>query len=120
MIFQTLEELKQGSTIDMIESLYSCVESIQTCGRYQKVITDDVLTLSKLDVGRITLVKKLVSPMALLLHVEQMFTGDVKKKNIYLKHDIPEEWRNIVINADNVRISQVLINLVSVSHINVF
>ncbi len=110
--------MKNSTDSETIESLQSCVESIQTCGRYQKVITDDVLTLSKLDVGRITLVKTLTSPMALLLHVEQMFVGDVKKKNISLRHNVPEHLQNIVINADHVRISQVLINLVSVSRYN--
>lgn len=37
---------KQNMAVSLIESMRACTEAIQVCAKYQKTITDDVLTLS--------------------------------------------------------------------------
>ncbi len=101
--------------VENLSVLQSCVEAIQSCGSYQKVITDDVLTLSKLEMNKITLALAPMSVNSLVLHIEQMFLGQALKRKIYLKNKLDEEMRNLIIISDYNRISQVLINLVSVS-----
>ncbi|KAL0489744.1 hybrid signal transduction histidine kinase dhkK [Acrasis kona] len=98
---------------DELDTLHSCIESIQACGTYQKVITDDVLTLSKLEMGKVSLIIKPMSPLIMIQHIERMFMNDAAKKNIYLRVSVSDAVKNIVIDADYNRISQVVINMVS-------
>ncbi|KAL0487702.1 hybrid signal transduction histidine kinase dhkK [Acrasis kona] len=96
-----------------LSTLNTCIEAVQVCGQYQKVITDDVLTLSKLEFNQVKLIHSAMSPHALVNNVLQMFEGDARKKKINLCKVVNEEASTIVVSADYNRISQILINLVS-------
>ena len=96
-------------------SLQSCTDSIQLCGKYQKIITDDVLTLSKLEFNKVKLTLEPMSLQTLLASAVQMFEGDAKKKGLYLNTKVVGTLPGLVFIGDYNRISQILTNLISVS-----
>ncbi|KAL0483170.1 hybrid signal transduction histidine kinase K [Acrasis kona] len=98
---------------NQIETLRTCIDAISVCGRYQKVITDDVLTLSKLEFNQVKLSTRPMDPRSLLDYVTKMFEADAHNKKLYLEKYILKQDCEIMVNADYNRISQILINLVS-------
>ncbi|KAL0487134.1 hypothetical protein AKO1_000969 [Acrasis kona] len=118
IIYDSIDRIQQSNydqekTKEMLSVVMTSASSIQVCGKYQKVITDDVLTLSKLEFSRVKINEKPMMPIVLLTNVIQMFEGDVSAKNIFLNLNVPSKMRQLVVCADYNRISQVLINLVS-------
>ncbi|KAL0485347.1 hypothetical protein AKO1_006886, partial [Acrasis kona] len=98
---------------DDSNTLNNCIESIRTCSEYQKVITDDVLTLSKLEFNQVTLYPEVMSPQTLVNHIVQMFEGEAIKKRLYTCIEVDNMPINLYVMCDYNRLSQVLINLVS-------
>jgi CheY-like chemotaxis protein len=93
------------------DSLRECIDGVDTCSKYQKVITDDVLTLSKLEFGQVKLHLEPIIPAQIIQTVLQMFSSEMIKKKLQFKADVQDE--NTIVLGDPTRISQVLINLVS-------
>ncbi|KAL0488543.1 hypothetical protein AKO1_015771 [Acrasis kona] len=102
----------QPEMLEKIQGLDSFVDAVAICAKYQKVITDDVLTLSKLEFGKIVLVDSALSPAVLLDGVIRMFEAEMEKKGIKMTRDVTGV-EGLVANGDGMRISQVLINLLS-------
>ncbi len=96
-------------------SLKSCTDSIQLCGKYQKIITDDVLTLSKLEFNKVKLMLEPMQLQTLLSSAVQMFEGDALKKGLYLNTKIAGTLPDLVFIGDYNRINQILTNLISVN-----
>ena len=73
-------------------------------------IINDILDLSKVDAGKLTLEKSDFSLKKIMLNIKSMFQGEVGRKNI----DLLIRIQNIIPDSligDSLRLSQVLINL---------
>ncbi|KAL0482820.1 autoinducer 2 sensor kinase/phosphatase LuxQ [Acrasis kona] len=102
VINHLLMKLSRTTTnINLVEEIHSYVGSISSCAQYQKVITDDVLTLSKLEFNQVTLVAQQTEISNVFTNVVRMFQGQANKNGIAL------------LECDESRFSQVLTNLVS-------
>jgi signal transduction histidine kinase/CheY-like chemotaxis protein len=119
MMRVNMDELKQlvhqqsyQECIEKLDSLDSFVEAVVICAKYQKVITDDVLTLSKLEFGKVALNALAFSPIALLDSLMHMFEAEIHKKKLTLEKIIDCK-EDVVLSGDTMRISQILINLLS-------
>ena len=87
------------------------VTAMEKCVAHQKVITDDVLNLSKLEVGKVVLRKADFNPKEIVMEVTKMFEAEANRKGISLRCNLPVS--DIIVNADPDRVSQVLINLLA-------
>ncbi|KAL0476683.1 hybrid signal transduction histidine kinase dhkK [Acrasis kona] len=106
-------EKEQSFNPNHLQTLLEGVRSIRTCGKYQKVITDDVLLLSKLECKQLKLNYAPMSIDMLLQHVIRMFESSAVQKNLYLTYQLQQHVVDLIVNADYNRILQVLTNLVS-------
>jgi signal transduction histidine kinase/predicted ATPase/CheY-like chemotaxis protein len=105
-------ELEQVSGYEkVVNNMKSYAEAVSLCAAHQKVITDDVLTLSKLEFGQVTLQPKPFTLNQLCEYVFQMFAVEASKKNLTLVKHIPDGSRVLIGDAN--RIGQILINLLS-------
>jgi PAS domain S-box-containing protein len=85
--------------------------AIATCVTHQKVITDDVLNLSKLDLGKVVLQKVPFLPSMIISNVSKMFTVQAERKGLSLQTKLP--LVDVGISGDPDRLSQILVNLVT-------
>jgi PAS domain S-box-containing protein len=103
---EDIDRLREQSQWDQ-ESL----SAIETCVAHQKVITDDVLNLSKLEVGKVVLRKVDFNPKKAVIEATKMFEAEANRKGISLRCNLPVS--DVIIKADPDRVSQVLINLLA-------
>jgi signal transduction histidine kinase len=103
--------------LNQFDAIRSSKDSIEVCGNYQKIITDDVLMLSKLDLNKVDLNVEPMSIKALVSNVVSMFEGKASRKGLYIKKGAKGLAANTIVIGDYHRISQILTNLLSVSHI---
>ena len=90
------------------------VETIILCSRHQKRIADDVLHISKLSGGLVTLEKSAFNPSDAVANVLQMFSLEAIAKKIKLSCEMHTSLDRIPsIMADEGRFIQVLVNLLS-------
>ena len=75
------------------------------------VLVQDLLTLSQIETGRITMQREAFDIYALTLDVFDQFRGKSNKKDIDLRID--GAVRKVLVYADSQRISQVMSNLIS-------
>ena len=87
------------------------VEAIEKCIAHQKVITDDVLNLSKLEASKVELQQVVFNPKIPLINVTKMFAAQARRKNLKLHVNLPVE--DTLILGDPDRLSQILINLLA-------
>lgn len=73
-------------------------------------LVDDLLTLSRIELGDVIVDKLLIEPEDVINNVVSMFKDASHKKGLYLKKAFTEE--KILIFADKNRLTQILINLV--------
>jgi signal transduction histidine kinase/CheY-like chemotaxis protein len=87
------------------------VDAIATCAEHMKTISDDVLTLSKLEDGKVVLEKVPFDPKATIMSAIRMFSTLAQRKGIQLLEDLPAE--KLLVVGDPGRLAQVVINLIS-------
>jgi signal transduction histidine kinase/FixJ family two-component response regulator len=87
------------------------IDAIAISTEHMKTLTDDLLSLSKLESGKVILENLPFDPKATICSVIKMFSTLAKKKGIQLLHDLPTEVPRII--GDAGRVAQVIINLVS-------
>jgi signal transduction histidine kinase len=66
------------------------LNTILLCARHQKRITDDVLNVSKLSAGLITLVKQDFSPLVEVKNTVRMFRDEVSARGLTLHFEKDE------------------------------
>lgn len=88
------------------------VESIHTAGQNLKVILDDILSFSKMEAGKLTVVNKEFNLHSLIIDLTNLFSQKAEEKHIQLGFAINSSVPEYVI-ADDIRLGQVLNNLVS-------
>jgi len=87
------------------------VDAIAICAEHMKVVTDDVLSLSKLNEGKVVLEHVPLDLKATISSVIKMFSTSAQKKGIDLSANLPSGDLHVL--GDQGRIAQVLVNLVS-------
>lgn len=118
-ILEIVEPVKEGKAKFSEEDTSAVTESAETiklCVAHQKNIVDDILSYSKLDASMLSLCPRSVQPKRQLADSLKMFQPEMKKQNMELdyKVDVSFEELNIDwVKADLVRISQILVNLVT-------
>lgn len=103
---EDLETLRQQLLLDE-ESL----DAISTCAVHQQTVTDDVLNLSKLELGKVVLKKVNFDPKITISSVMKMFEVQAQRKGIELRACLPVS--DTIITADPHRLSQIIINLIA-------
>lgn len=87
------------------------LETIQSCGTSLMVIINDILDFSKIEAGKIEFEMKETDLSLIFCEVEALYQGESRRKGIHLKSNIQNGC--FMVLADNVRVRQVLSNLVS-------
>ncbi|KAH7398125.1 hypothetical protein BKA64DRAFT_58309 [Cadophora sp. MPI-SDFR-AT-0126] len=87
------------------------VDAIAVCAEHMKVVTDDVLSLSKLDEGKVVLEHVPLDLNATVSSVIKMFSTAAQTKGVELFANLPSGDLHVL--GDQGRIAQVLVNLVS-------
>lgn len=93
------------------EYLQQFAEDINQSGKNLLAIFNDILDLSKIEVGKISIVKEEVNLEGLIYEVRNTFLLEAKEKGIEINVScIPTEIKRIIV--DEVRVRQILFNLV--------
>ncbi len=106
-----LTDTLRDKILHQLEADRESLEAIDKCARYQKVITDDVLNLSKLEAGKVELnlidfdLSKLVSDTVGMVETQ------AHQKQIRLQLNLPPTQIKVI--GDPNRLTQVLLNLLS-------
>lgn len=102
-------ELMKNKVNDPQLSRY--LQSIHTSGKSLLELINDILDLSKVESGKLTLEYSEVSLRTLFEEIESIFGAKIKEKNLDLIIDIPGDLPQTVL-LDEIRLRQILTNLV--------
>ena len=105
------EVLIDGIVGQVTEDQRECLDNILSSGEHLMALINDILDLSKIEAGRLTLEPTPFSVRDLLGNVESTIKPMVDKKSQVLRIEQPEELPQL--KADIFRIKQVLLNLLS-------
>ncbi len=103
------ETLLEGAINDK-ENAIKFLQMIKNHSIRLNSLVDDLLTLSRIELGDIKVEKVLIDPRDVINTVISTFKETAEKKGLYLRKNIPDE--NISIFADKNRFIQILLNLV--------
>ena len=101
-----------GGLADSVE-LMEAIDAIETCANYQRVITDDVLSLSRLQAVGAVLHMAEFRLGDLVRTSIVMFAAEARADDIELTTDVADDASNLVICHDRERLAQILANLLS-------
>ncbi len=108
------EVLIDGIVGQVTEDQRECLENILSSGEHLMALINDILDLSKIEAGRLTLEPTPFSVRDLLGNVESTIRPLVDKKSQVFQIERPEDLPQL--KADIFRIKQVLLNLLSNAH----
>ncbi|MGA4604995.1 response regulator [Pseudoalteromonas maricaloris] len=94
------------------ENIKEDLNTILNCGEQLQRILNDILTLAKIDAGKLALSIEVVSLSSVLSHLHFLFAKTAKAKNLTLSVNT-KDCLNMVVDTDRVRLLQVLSNIVS-------
>ena len=106
-------------TEDRATALSDCLDASRTivyCGRHQKRIIDDVLTLSKLDSNLLSISPRETRPLDVVDEVLKVFDTELRASSIQTRTELSDSYKALRIEsvlADPHRLIQILINLVA-------
>jgi signal transduction histidine kinase len=112
MIKAELDELPPDTLrLETMANLTSYVDAILLCTKHQKIITDDVLTLSKLEFEKVSLASLPFTPSLLVDPILKMFSAELQTKHL----TVHKSFKNcdMILLADSNRLNQILINLIA-------
>ena len=107
----TLTDASQSALAASLEKLKKSTKTIEHCVKHQKSIIDDVLNLSKLETGKVSLVRRPFKVQDVIKEATCLFTDQLDAKQLALILDLPRDALAIQGDADRLKI--VLINLLS-------
>lgn len=87
------------------------VDAVAVCTEQMKTVSDDVLSLSKLEEGKVVLEKVPFDPKTTIVSVIKMFSTIAQKKGVQILEDLPAE--RFLVVGDPGRLAQVITNLIS-------
>ena len=94
------------------EEQQDMLSTVNASGRSLLTIVNDILDLSKVQVGEMTLRREAVNLHRALTRTVELFRGVAQQRGLTLHFDYPDEAPRLV-EADPVRIRQIVSNLVS-------
>lgn len=86
------------------------IETIHQCGEHLLTLLNDILELSKIESGRLTIGARPLRPLAVCEDVIRLFKSRAEKRNVTL--ELIDEGLDAVVLGDSTRLRQVLCNLV--------
>lgn len=89
----------------------SFVESINTAGKSLLTLINDILDLSRIEVGAMEIKYAPVAPATILKDIEQIFRGKIQNKGLKFHCEIAGDVPAVLL-LDESRLRQVLLNLV--------
>jgi len=95
-----------------LETITSNLECLVTCAEHQKVITNDVLSLSKLEAKKLELESFPFMVVELIQSAVGMFSSQLAAKNICLTKNIALD-PSLIVLGDSHKLLQVVVNLIS-------
>lgn len=107
----SLQEIYGTEHPELFERFIMALDIVRKSSKQQKIIVDDVLTISKLENNKLTLNEQCFELISLVQDVIKMFTIQITNKHLTLILDIPQQ--PIWIKTDPNQLSQVIINLIS-------
>ncbi len=87
-------------------------QSVKHSAENLLVIINDILDFSKIEAGKMELHKNTFELSNLLYSIDQTFQNEANQKGLILKTEMEDNLHSLV-NGDEVRINQILVNLVS-------
>jgi signal transduction histidine kinase/ActR/RegA family two-component response regulator len=108
------EVLIDGLMGEMPPEQKECVENILLSGEHLMALINDVLDLSKIEAGHMTLVPEPLDVKGLIGDVEKTVEPMFKEKSQALMIDCRDDLPTLT--ADRVRLRQILLNLLSNAH----
>ena len=108
--------LREKIEEEMLLEINDAADTILLCVQHQNVLVDDILSFSKLDAMMLSLLPSVVQPKWDFSSALKVFQSELKSKNIGFHYalDVSYEELNVdYVIADNTRIKQVLINLLT-------
>lgn len=115
-IVELREESKSKNSDSKDSTIAESAETIKLCVTHQKNIVDDILSFSKLDASMLSLCPRSVQPKRQLADSLKMFQPEFRKQHLELEYIIDRSYEEMSVDwvkADLVRISQILVNLVT-------
>ncbi len=115
------EVLIDGLLGEMPPERKECVENIYASGEHLMALINDILDLSKIEAGRIELAPERFDVAELIDNVQKTVTPMIEEKSQILTVEIgkagdPASTQLPPLNADRIRLRQVLLNLLSNAH----
>jgi CheY-like chemotaxis protein len=101
---------------DVLEGIYDSAQTIILCAQHQRMIVDDILTLSKLDSNLLIISPDAVDVPELMEQCFKMFEAELDRAKITASLQIHDGYRNLAVEnvmLDSGRLLQVVINLMT-------
>lgn len=106
-----IEFLKDGDVAE--EKKFEYLRRIDVSAEELRLLVDDILDVSRIDMGRIRFGPEYVTVFHLLTDVHGMFSNKAEEKELQFTINAPEEVHDVKIRVDKSRFKQSLVNLVS-------
>ncbi len=102
-------ELLKNNNLDMA-TREEYISSISSAGKALLALINDVLDISKITMGKMTITIKETSLVQMISDLDQIFRNNRQTKNLQFFVEMPEDFP--IIKIDELRIRQVLFNLI--------
>ena len=89
------------------------VDQIRNAGEHLLQLINDILDLAKIESGKLDLVLQPVQPGTLIRNSISMIKDKALKHSISLKLQVDDELEDITIHADEIKLKQIMFNLLS-------
>lgn len=106
-----IELLKDSATDESVRQEY--LRRIDVSALELKQLIDDILDVSRIEMGRLRFSPDHVRVKDVLDEVAEMFAPQASEKGIVFRTDMPEAVTELMLRLDRGRFKQVLVNLVS-------
>ncbi len=97
---------------DLIDEHKSYIKEILTAGEHLQEMIDEVLDLSKIESGNITIKNETLSLFEIVMESISLITSDANKKDITIINELDED-NDVLVWADSLRLKEVLLNLLT-------
>ena len=118
-IYNLAAEQLESSTLEpsqrmVMEQFSQVSKTLGVCSQHEKRIVDDVLTLSKMEAGKLKVSPESADPKELINKAKTMFAYDIKYHGIDLVMNVDPSYEKLgipYVNMDPSRVLAVLVNL---------
>lgn len=97
---------------DNPDKLTDCLEKIQVSGKHLLQLINDVLDMTKIESGKVTLTENCCNLEECITMVQSNLQEDIDKKHLTFQSDM-SDTKNKWVYCDTLRVNQILFNLLS-------